>query len=69
MKFPKSLIWLSQVANKVSCGPKGYTLCARLYEKALNKGGCWWKLVKLVDKIFWFDKSHCRKSWLRRKRG
>lgn len=66
MRLTESLIKLSQLLNTITCGPKGYSLCARFYENALDNGGVWWKVVRLVDKLFWFDKNHCRKSWMRR---
>ncbi len=63
MRFPKCLVIFSEALNTLTCGPRGYSLCARVYEAALMKGGWRWTVVKAVDKLFWFDKKHCYKSW------
>lgn len=64
MYIPRCLVKLSEIVNYLTCGPKNYSICARLYERKIK--GCMTSdlLVYIIDKIFFFDKQHCRKSWL-----
>ena len=52
--------------NTLTGGQKDYTLCARFYEGRLNGKPVHTFLVKVTDRIFWFDEQHCRKAWLQR---
>jgi hypothetical protein len=72
MQLPLSLTKLSLIANSITCGPKGYSLCARWYEKGQKKGSfSYFYLIvsKGVDLLFWFDPQHSRKAYLLRKRS
>ena len=68
MHIPQWLVNLSELCNKLTCGPKGYSLCARFYKNRLD--GKWHgKLMVCVsDRIFWFDEGHCRTAYLWRQR-
>lgn len=54
------------INKKFLCGKEGYSLCARFYEESKNNKK--WALIamKITDRIFFFDKQHCRKAWFRR---
>lgn len=68
MRFPQRVINLSTTLNHAMGGKKGYTLCASMWEAKLE-GRLWGRiLVPITDKIFWFDPSHCYKSWKLRSR-
>ena len=60
------LVRSSEVLNTVTCGPRGYSLCARAYRNQLKYGGVWSGIVKIIDYAFWFDPQHCRKAYLYR---
>lgn len=60
------MVRLSIIANNLTGGPKDYTLCARFYEGRLLGQPVHTFLVKVTDRIFWFDEQHCRKAWLQR---
>lgn len=64
--IPKSLIALSVFTNRVIGGEKGLSICATLYKKRSKKQklGVWG--VAVVDRIFFWDKDHCRKAFLMR---
>lgn len=66
MKFPKTLVSISIFINNLTGGPRGWSICARLYEARLNgsKFGKW--AVEATDTLFWFDPQHCRRAWLMR---
>ena len=68
MSIPKWLVKLSVLVNHLTCGPKGYSLCTRFYEWRLEGSVVGKMLVKITDKLFFFDPQHCRKSWLRRQK-
>lgn len=67
--IPAWLVSLSVLANTLTCGPEGYSLCARFYENKLRRFDPWWCfVVRCTDLIFWWDDQHCRKAYqLRRK--
>lgn len=66
MKFPKWLIQLSIWANSITCGPRGYSICARLWEGRIEGRPLHTVAAKVTDRLFWFDPDHCRKAWLYR---
>jgi len=66
--IPKWLVTLSMAANKVLCGPCGYSLCARFWEGRIEGKRLHTALVWISDMIFWFDPQHCRKAWLLRRK-
>lgn len=66
MQIPKWAINLSMRANTLTCGPKGYSLCARFYKWYLEGSVLGFWLVLWVDNLFWFDPDHCRKAYHRR---
>ncbi len=69
MRFPKWLIQLSIMMNHITCGPRGYSLCARFYEGRLDGKRVHRALHTVTDRFFWFDPQHCRKAWLERIQG
>lgn len=69
MRFPIWLIRVSIFLNTCTCGPKGYSLCARFWEGRLDGRPFHSAAVKVIDTLFWFDPGHCRKSWQLRSRG
>lgn len=68
MGIPNWLIKLSVIVNTMTCGPKGYSLCARFYKRKQEKKLFGHTLVVLANAIFFFDKDHCRKAFLLRER-
>lgn len=67
-RIPAWLITLSLLVNKLTCGPEGYTLCARFYAGGKRGNKFHIFMVVVSDKIFFWDPDHCRKSYqLRRK--
>lgn len=65
-EIPAILVKSSYVLNTVTCGPSGYSLCARAYRNRLEIGGIWHAVVRVIDAVFWFDPQHCRKAFLYR---
>jgi len=61
MRLPNWIENTSGVINAVTFGPPGHSLCARAYVHYP------W-LAKMIDVLFFFDKQHCRKSYLRRRK-
>jgi hypothetical protein len=61
--IPLWLIKLSIITNTITCGPTGYSLCARFYEREME--GCVVHAIlrRLADRLFWWDENHCRKAW------
>lgn len=66
MKIPDWLVYLSVWISERTGGRPGYSLCARFYENRINHGGLWIGVIWVVDRLFWFDKQHCRMAWLLR---
>lgn len=66
--IPSCLVAASLFVNKLMGGEKGQSICARYY--LLKKQGKWYGkvLVLVCDKMFWWDKEHCRKAYLLRKK-
>ena len=65
MRFPEWLIRLSIIVNTITFGPKGASICARLYdnERKGSKVSRWLRI--LTDKLFYFDPGHCKKAYVR----
>jgi hypothetical protein len=66
-KYPKAMISTSKLLNKTTCGPEGFTMCARLWDRRLEGCEVSKVLVLVVDWVFETlcnDKHHCRKSWV-----
>ncbi len=64
--IPASLTNLSVKVNALMGGQEGFSVCATLYHKKCNetllgKAGVW-----IVDRLFFWDKQHCRKAYLLR---
>ena len=68
MKFPAWLIAISVWINVCTGGKPGWTVCARLWNNRLNGGPLSTILVRLADRLCWFDPQHCRQAWLMRGR-
>lgn len=68
MRLPRFLIRTSELYNQLTCGPEGYSLCARFYKNKL--AGRWHGRVmtRVSDTLFWFDPDHCRTAYLWRQR-
>ena len=66
MNIPKPLIKLSIFVNNKTGGPKGWSLCARTWQSRLDGNPHAKAACAVIDRIFWFDPSHCRKAWLLR---
>ena len=65
---PAWLIALSVLVNRLTCGPEGYSLCARFYEGAMG-GSVFHKcMVWVSDKVFFWEPHHCRISYLLRRK-
>jgi len=66
MKLKALLRKFSVLINEATGGPKGWTLCARWWHGRIN--GCRFSriIVAVINKLMWFDKDHCRKSWINR---
>lgn len=64
MQLKPSLSLVSRAINTLCCGDSKFSLCGRLYGKRLegHKGAI--VGVRIIDKVFWFDKNHCRESYL-----
>jgi hypothetical protein len=55
------LIAISVLLNVIFFGPSNQTFSARNYaRKRLGK----FNLVWLIDRLLWFDPSHCQISWI-----
>lgn len=67
--IPLWLIKLSLIANTITCGPTGYSLCARFYEGEMHGSPVHGHLRLMADTLFWWDPDHCRKAWLLRTRN
>lgn len=68
LRIPEWVSGLSIAANTVTCGPRGYSLCARFYEMRLTGKRPGRTLTTITDRIFFWDAQHCRKAWLLRTR-
>jgi len=66
MNTPKPLIKLSIFVNNKTGGPKGWSLCARMWQSRLDGNPIAKAACAVTDRIFWFEPSHCRKAWLLR---
>ncbi len=66
MRVPVVLEHTSLILNRVIGGKKGWTVCATLYNRRLEGKVGGRTMVYIVDRLFFFDKQHCRKSFLRR---
>lgn len=66
MKFPKCLSAVSIFVNNITCGPKGWSICARMWEARLRGNSCAKVACSLTDNLFFFDPQHCRRAWLLR---
>lgn len=66
--IPLWLIKLSLIANTITCGPAGYSLCARFYEGEREGRVVHSILRRFADLLFWWDENHCRKAWALRSR-
>lgn len=64
MKFPKWLTAISIFVNNITGGPKGWSLCARFWEARLQGSTVARWTCRLTDAVFFFDKQHCRNSWM-----
>lgn len=67
MNIPPWLIKVSVCLNRWTCGPKGYSLCARFWEGRLNGHPFHTVMVTISNAILWRDPDHCRKAWLLRR--
>ncbi len=64
MNYPKRiLIGLDQFANAILGGMPDETISAKVYRKALDKGGIWKVLEKVINTLF-NDSKHCYTSYL-----
>ena len=64
MKHPdcfQILIAIDQLINTLFGGMADETLSSRAYRLELERGRSWAR--KLIDALFWFDKSHCKESY------
>lgn len=69
MRFPKPLTDVSIAINRITFGPKGWTVCARVYHrKCIKSCNVSKHIVTAIDTAFWFDPEHCRKSYMQRNR-
>ena len=50
------LIGLDETANAILRGSPGETISARAWREQ-------WRIVPLLDTLFWFDPDHCRTSF------
>lgn len=53
--IPPWLVQLSVKANEVTCGPSGWTVCARCYASRAQGKRRGYIAVAIIDRIFWFD--------------
>lgn len=56
------MVEISEWLNRVTGGPKDYSLCARLWEDRLNGKPHAKSLVALLDFLF-MEKGHCKDAW------
>jgi hypothetical protein len=56
MSLKNILIGIDQLANTLIGGSPDETLSARAWR-------CCWRIRPLIDKLFWFDKNHCKSSY------
>lgn len=66
--IPKPITKLSLLANRMLGGQEGFSICATVYHKRcedtlLGKVGVW-----IIDRLFFWDKQHCRKAYLLRQK-
>lgn len=59
------LIALDQLANTVLRGDPDETLSSRAHRMRMKGQPVWGWTAKVIDRLFWFDKDHCRTSWER----
>lgn len=58
------MVWLSKFVNRILTGCKNKTVCASIYEWRVESNSLMSILsLRLIDKLFWFDKQHCRKAY------
>ena len=62
--FYKLLVAFDQFLNVLLLnGSEDHTISGRVGYKALTVGSWYWLLLeRIIDTIFFFDKSHCRNS-------
>ena len=64
MYLKNLLISLDQLANALLRGSPDETLSSRAWRME-QKGQPYWKWTRrAIDLLFWFDKDHCRNSYL-----
>ena len=63
------LIGIDQLVNAILGGWPDETLSARAYRKSRGGRRGWRSLRRLIDLAFFWDKNHCRESWLSEIRG
>ena len=61
---PHWMVTLSIRANELCGGPKGASICATCWLHRLERPTRWNRFkVWGINKMFWFDKDHCRKAF------
>ncbi len=58
------LIALDQLANAIANGSPDETLSSRAHRARLAGKPGWRRVAGVIDRLFWWDKDHCRESWL-----
>lgn len=66
MMLNTASIGLSVRLNDWTGGPRGWSLCARLWEARLNGNLHAQAVCKFIDNVFFNEKQHCREAWLYR---
>lgn len=58
------MMWrFSVLINTLTFGPRGWTICARLYDQNVNGCSRSRKICKAIDWVCG-DRHHCRNSWI-----
>jgi hypothetical protein len=57
---------LSVHLNHLTCGPRGYSLCARAWAGRLAGKLLHTYIVWALDRLFWYDRHHCYKAFVKR---
>ena len=58
------LIALDQLANAIANGSPDETLSSRAHRARVAGKPGWRRVAGVIDRLFWWDKDHCRESWL-----
>lgn len=64
MKIPVWISLPSLLIVRLTWGDRHMSLCAKAQEAAHLRGDKTSPVIRLLNRIFWFDPNHCRDSYI-----